>query len=61
LLYSRLLQGHPDLILNYQVQEDPSFRLSPEIARAIHELWKDGVIVDILEKSSEFYLMDSAA
>jgi len=54
-------KDHPPLIINYQVEEDAAFRLSPEITQAIHEMWKDAVIVDILEKSSEFYLMDSAA
>ncbi|KAF4621487.1 hypothetical protein D9613_001240 [Agrocybe pediades] len=35
---------------------------SPEIAEAIHQLWKDPVIPKIMdEHSSDFYLMDSAA
>ncbi|GAA5832927.1 hypothetical protein JCM11251_000533 [Rhodosporidiobolus azoricus] len=35
--------------------------LSPEIVRAIDSLWHDPIIPSVLDRQSEFYLMDSAA
>lgn len=35
--------------------------LSPEIVKAIDSLWHDPIIPSVLDRSSEFYLMDSAA
>ncbi|KAM0793267.1 guanine nucleotide-binding protein subunit alpha [Microbotryomycetes sp. NB124-2] len=35
--------------------------LSPEIVDAIDSLWHDPIIPSVLDRSSEFYLMDSAA
>ncbi|GJN91700.1 hypothetical protein Rhopal_004723-T1 [Rhodotorula paludigena] len=34
--------------------------LSPEIVRAIDSLWHDPIIPSVLDRQSEFYLMDSA-
>jgi hypothetical protein len=50
-------------ILDYRLDttagNNPYF--SPEIAEAIHQLWKDPIIPKIMdEHSSDFYLMDSA-
>ncbi|KAK4698947.1 hypothetical protein P7C70_g7322, partial [Phenoliferia sp. Uapishka_3] len=35
--------------------------LSPDIVKAIDSLWHDPIIPSVLDRSSEFYLMDSAA
>ncbi|KAI5478480.1 G protein alpha subunit [Pseudohyphozyma bogoriensis] len=35
--------------------------LSPDIVRSIDSLWHDPIIPTVLDRSSEFYLMDSAA
>ncbi|KAM0755803.1 guanine nucleotide-binding protein alpha-3 subunit [Meredithblackwellia eburnea MCA 4105] len=35
--------------------------LSPDIVRGIDSLWHDPIIPSVLDRSSEFYLMDSAA
>jgi hypothetical protein len=35
--------------------------LSPEIVRAIDSLWHDPIIPSVLDRQSEFYLMDSAS
>lgn len=48
-------------ILEYRVDPSPHFVLSPDIARAIHELWQDPIIPTVLDHSNQFYLMDSAA
>ena len=54
-------------ILDYKLDAAPGASaakpyFSPDIAEAIHELWKDKVVAKIMdEHSSDFYLMDSAA
>ena len=35
--------------------------LSPDIVRSIDSLWHDPIIPSVLDRSSEFYLMDSAS
>ncbi|KAF8874493.1 guanine nucleotide binding protein, alpha subunit [Infundibulicybe gibba] len=49
-----------ECILNYTLEpsDDPHF--PPEIADAIHQLWKDPVIPKVMH-SNKFYLMDSAS
>lgn len=51
------LQVNVDAILEYRLDSD-SF--SPEIAMAIESLWHDPIIPNVMDRSSEFYLMDSA-
>ncbi|KAG8917924.1 Guanine nucleotide-binding protein alpha-2 subunit [Tulasnella sp. 417] len=48
-------------ILEYEVNSDPSFRLSPEIANAVDSVWKDPIVATVTNNSSEFYLPDSAS
>ncbi|KAG8968856.1 Guanine nucleotide-binding protein alpha-2 subunit [Tulasnella sp. 419] len=48
-------------ILAYEVENDPAFVLSPDIAIAIESVWKDPIISTVMDHSSEFYLMDSAS
>lgn len=38
----------------------PTVDLDPEIAQAIHALWADPIISELMDHSSDFYLMDSA-
>lgn len=47
-------------IIKYRVENTPDFVFSPDIARAIHELWQDPIIPKVMDCSSQFYLMDSA-
>jgi hypothetical protein len=53
-------QVNADVILEYRIDSDPSNVLSPEIALAIESLWHDPIIPSVMDRSSEFYLMDSA-
>jgi guanine nucleotide-binding protein G(i) subunit alpha len=48
------------MILDYRISPDPSFTLDTEIVQAIESLWHDPIIPSLMERSSEFYLMDSA-
>ncbi|KAG8954815.1 Guanine nucleotide-binding protein alpha-2 subunit [Tulasnella sp. 408] len=47
-------------ILEYEIEADPSFRLTPDIANAIDCIWKDPIIATVMDHSSEFYLLESA-
>ncbi|RHZ80365.1 hypothetical protein Glove_137g33 [Diversispora epigaea] len=47
-------------ILDYYVESDPSFQLSPEMVEAIDSVWRDPIISELMEKQNHFYLMDSA-
>ena len=47
--------------MSYELDSDPSFLFSEEIAEAIHQLWGDPIIRKIMEHTSEFYLMDNAS
>jgi guanine nucleotide-binding protein G(i) subunit alpha len=40
---------------------DPSQALSPEMVTAVESLWHDPIVPTVLDRQSEFYLMDSAA
>lgn len=49
-----------DRILDYQLELTANF--SPDIAKAIHQVWQDPIIPKFMEEhSSEFHLMDSAS
>ncbi len=49
-----------DTILQYRVDADPSTTLEPSMGEQITRLWSDPVVKAVMERSSEFYLMDSA-
>jgi guanine nucleotide-binding protein subunit alpha len=56
-------QALAEKILDYRLDLETGSGLyfNPEIADAIHQLWKDPIIPKIMdEHSSDFYLMDSA-
>ncbi|KAG0287421.1 Guanine nucleotide-binding protein alpha-2 subunit [Dissophora globulifera] len=49
-----------DRILDYRVDSDPYFTLSTDIVNDIDSLYHDPITVACMERSSEFYIMDSA-
>lgn len=49
-----------DYLLEYQVDPDPHTPLDPKVGEAVSSLWKDGSIESLMDRQSEFYLMDSA-
>ncbi|EPE31074.1 P-loop containing nucleoside triphosphate hydrolase [Glarea lozoyensis ATCC 20868] len=46
-------------LVDYQVVTEPP-TLNPEVGEAVQALWKDPSMVTLMERQSEFYLMDSA-
>lgn len=50
-----------DLLINYSVESGPSAQIDPEVGTAVQSLWNDPCIEEqLMEHSTEFYLMDSA-
>jgi len=54
-------RAYAQQILDFQLRSDPSTTLPLEFGQAVASLWSDPVINDVLNRSTEFYLMDSAA
>lgn len=52
-------QEYSDFLIDYQVVTEPQ-TLNPEVGMAIKSLWKDPSMALLMERQSEFYLMDSA-
>jgi guanine nucleotide-binding protein subunit alpha len=50
---------YSDFLIDYQVVTEPQ-TLNPEVGMAIKSLWKDPSMQLLMERQSEFYLMDSA-
>ncbi|KAA1478282.1 G-protein alpha subunit [Dentipellis sp. KUC8613] len=50
-----------DKLQTYELSTDAAFYFSPDLAQAIQDLWNDPIIPTMMDHSSEFYLMDSAA
>ncbi|PBP22301.1 hypothetical protein BUE80_DR006863 [Diplocarpon rosae] len=51
---------YSDYLMDYQIVSDPQMPLSPKVGVAILSLWHDASIEALMERQSEFYLMDSA-
>jgi guanine nucleotide-binding protein G(i) subunit alpha len=51
---------YSDFLLDYQVDPDPHTPLGRKVGIGITSLWKDPAMEQLLERQSEFYLMDSA-
>ncbi|KAI9760374.1 MAG: Non-essential glycogen phosphorylase [Chaenotheca gracillima] len=49
-----------DYLIEYQVDPDPDTPLDLKVGEAIASLWSDPSMADVIERQSEFYLMDSA-
>lgn len=48
------------MILHSRIDADPNYVMEPTMATAIETLWHDPIMPKVMERSSEFYLMDSA-
>lgn len=48
------------LLLDYSIDPDPNKPLGAKVGEAISSIWQDPCIPKILERSSEFYILDSA-
>ncbi|TIB76478.1 hypothetical protein E3Q23_01802 [Wallemia mellicola] len=53
-------QHYADYILGFRLDLEPGMTLNKELVNAIDSLWNDPIIPKLLDRSSEWYLMDSA-
>ncbi|WVQ77868.1 guanine nucleotide-binding protein subunit alpha [Cryptococcus sp. DSM 104548] len=53
-------RSYADRILEFRIDADPASTIPSEILFNIESLWHDPVIPAVMDRSSEFYLMDSA-
>lgn len=51
---------YTDYLLDYQVDPDPHTPLESKVGIAVESLWRDGCVEVLMERQSEFYMMDSA-
>ena len=49
-----------DFLMGYELSPDPYVIVDPKIGQAAYSLWKDPAVSHVLERQTEFYLMDSA-
>ncbi|KAH7909588.1 guanine nucleotide binding protein, alpha subunit [Hygrophoropsis aurantiaca] len=54
-------KANTQTILDYRVDPEIGFAFTEEVAQIIHTLWSDPVIPQVMNHSSEFYLMDNAS
>jgi hypothetical protein len=55
-----LNRAYCEFLLDYSVEPDADKPLGTKVGEAISSIWQDPCIPKILERQSEFYLMDSA-
>ena len=53
-------EGYMEYLSNYSVDPDPHTPLDNQVGEMITSLWRDPMVGVVLERQSEFYLMDSA-
>ncbi|KUI68175.1 Guanine nucleotide-binding protein alpha-3 subunit [Cytospora mali] len=54
------IKAHCDFILEYSVESGPQAIMNPRIGDAVQAIWADPAKEQLLERQTEFYLMDSA-
>ena len=54
------VKDYAEYIIQYNVDPDPDTPLDPKVADAVSAVWEDAAIAKVMERQSEFYLMDSA-
>lgn len=51
---------YTDFLLNYTLEPGPQAELDPKVGQAVISIWNDPVKEELMERQTEFYLMDSA-
>lgn len=54
------IKAHCDFILEYSVESGPQALMDPKVADAVLAIWKDPARGQLMDRQTEFYLMDSA-
>jgi len=53
-------KAYCDFLLEYTVESGPQAQIDPRIGEAVQAIWNDPVKEQLMERQTEFYLMDSA-
>ncbi len=53
-------KAHCEFLLDYSLDTNPQARIDPRVGAAIQAVWDDPVKEQLMERQTEFYLMDSA-
>ena len=53
-------QKYMEFLLNYSVESGPQATIDPEVGVAVSSIWNDPARALLMNRQSEFYLMDSA-
>lgn len=53
-------EEYSDFLMNYDLSPDPYVILDPQVGEATWSIWKDPAVSQVLDRQTEFYLMDSA-
>ena len=53
-------RAYCDFLLEYTVEPGPQAQIDPKVGEAVQSLWNDPVKDQLMDRQTEFYLMDSA-
>lgn len=53
-------KAYCQFILNYTVESGPQAMIDPKVGKAVRSIWNDPAKELLMERQTEFYLMDSA-
>ncbi|KAK4125457.1 guanine nucleotide binding protein, alpha subunit [Parathielavia appendiculata] len=53
-------RAHCDFLLDYSLDTNPQARIDPKVGVAVESVWNDPAKEQLMERQTEFYLMDSA-
>lgn len=53
-------RAHCDFLLEYSIGSGPQPSIDPKVGEAVLALWEDPAREQLMERQTEFYLMDSA-
>ena len=53
-------RSYCDFLLEYSVESGPQAQIDPRVGDAVQAIWTDPAKEQLMERQTEFYLMDSA-
>jgi guanine nucleotide-binding protein subunit alpha len=53
-------RAYCDFLLDYSLDANPQARIDPRVGVAVQSVWNDPAKEQLMERQTEFYLMDSA-
>jgi guanine nucleotide-binding protein subunit alpha len=53
-------RDYSDFLLSYTLEPGPQAELDPKVGQAVISIWNDPAKEQLMERQTEFYLMDSA-